>query len=139
MFSIKEVCQLAGVTKKTLFHYDKIGLLKPTSRKGKQGVKMYDSDAIVKLLEIRLYRYIGISIEEIRTILEKGCIARQAILNRYSEIIQREISCLMQKKDIVDALMALNVNSLHEILLNSNNIEQLKECILSHNKGESSK
>ncbi len=70
MKSVKEICLLTGVTRKTLFYYDRIGLLKPTMRIGTQGHKYYDEQAVETLLKIRLYKECGLKISEIRTLIQ---------------------------------------------------------------------
>ena|GEM_PF-1487523 len=71
MKSVKEICQLTGVTRKTLFYYDRIGLLRPTLRIGSQAHKYYDDTAVETLMKIRLYRACGLQLSEIRGILEE--------------------------------------------------------------------
>ena len=66
--SVKEVCEIAGITRKTLFYYDRISLLEPTVRIGVQKIKMYDDCALDKLLKIRRYREAGLSVSQIRSI-----------------------------------------------------------------------
>ncbi len=81
MKSVKEVCELTGVTRKTLFYYDKIGLLKPSYRKGPQRQKLYNAKAIKRLCIIRILKEAGFRIEEIKTFLEEN--------NKQEEIIER--------------------------------------------------
>lgn len=69
MKTVKEVCAIAGVTRKTLFYYDRIGLLEPTLRQGEQKHKLYDDEAVDRLLMIRRYRDAGLEINEIRMLL----------------------------------------------------------------------
>lgn len=42
LLSVGDVCRLAKVTRKTLFYYDRIGILPPTRREGTQNFKQYD-------------------------------------------------------------------------------------------------
>ena len=69
MKTVSEVCAIAKVTRKTLFYYDRIGLLVPTSRQGKQNHKLYSEEAVEKLLLIRRYTDAGLTINEIRMIM----------------------------------------------------------------------
>ena len=71
MKTVKEVCEITGVTRKTLFYYDKIGLLKPSYRKGSQRQKLYSEKAIKKLCGIRILKEAGFNINQIRLYLEK--------------------------------------------------------------------
>lgn len=70
MKTVKEVCEIAGITRKTLFYYDKIGLLKPTARIGNQKHKLYSDKALRRLLQIRIYRKAGLDIREIKQLLQ---------------------------------------------------------------------
>ena len=45
MFTVKQLSKLAGVTSRTLHHYDDIGLLKP-SRIGDNGYRYYEEEAV---------------------------------------------------------------------------------------------
>lgn len=69
--TVKEVCHIVGITRKTLFYYDKVGLLKPSCRYGIQKHKMYNEKAISKLQEIRYYRLAGLEIQEIKDYYQK--------------------------------------------------------------------
>lgn len=70
LYSVKEVCDRYKITRKTLFYYDRSGLLKPTRRQGKQQFKLYDDEAVSRLRLILNYRSAGLMIEEIRTIID---------------------------------------------------------------------
>lgn len=51
MYLVKEVAKLSGVSVRTLHHYDRIGLLKP-SKVAKNGYRYYDDDSLRKLQQI---------------------------------------------------------------------------------------
>ena len=70
LYSVGEVCRLTGTTRKTLFYYDRIGLLTPSRRDGVQNFKEYDSDKVRRLRRIIQYREAGLKISEIREILD---------------------------------------------------------------------
>ena len=53
-----------GITRKTLFYYDKIGLLKPANRNGKQHGRMYSSSAIARLKTIMAYQSCGLDVQQ---------------------------------------------------------------------------
>ena len=54
MKKLSEVCKIVGVTRRTLQEYDKIGLLKPTS-KTESGYWLYDDTAIQTLILIQIF------------------------------------------------------------------------------------
>ncbi len=93
-YHVKEVCRLTGVTRKTLFYYDRIGLLKPSGRTGVQNHKTYDEEALECLRMILVYRDAGMRIEEIRRLLDEEA-DRNAVLR---EILQRLESEKNQKE-----------------------------------------
>ncbi|MBX6749369.1 MAG: MerR family transcriptional regulator [Micromonosporaceae bacterium] len=67
-YSVSQVAQIAGVTVRTLHHYDDIGLLRPSGRTG-GGYRRYDDADLERLRLILVYRELGFTLEEIRTIL----------------------------------------------------------------------
>ena len=67
-YTVKDVCEEFSITRKTLFYYDRAGLLPPTARVGSQRHKVYDSKATDVLDKTLTFRGAGLSIEEIRFI-----------------------------------------------------------------------
>ncbi|MBP3890813.1 MAG: MerR family transcriptional regulator [Solobacterium sp.] len=115
MKTVKEVCALTGITRKTLFYYDKIGLLKPTARIGSQKEKRYNEEAFRKLILIRIYRKAGFEIEDIRGLLEGKEVLQEtidkAIKKREEMEKQLQFAKTVAKKKIdhldVEALLKL--------------------------------
>jgi DNA-binding transcriptional MerR regulator len=66
--SVSRVARIAGVTVRTLHHYDDIGLLRPSGRTS-GGYRRYDEADLERLRLILVYRELGFTLEEIRTIL----------------------------------------------------------------------
>ena len=69
LYTVKEVCDRYGITRKTLFYYDKTGLVKPSKRIGTQQHKVYDREALNRLEQVLTYRSAGLNVEETRTML----------------------------------------------------------------------
>lgn len=55
MYKVKEVAALAGVSVRTLHHYDEIGLLKPAAI-GDNGYRMYSEADLERLQQILFLR-----------------------------------------------------------------------------------
>ena len=68
---IGEFAKKSGVTVKTLLHYDKIDLLKPSS-KTESGYRIYCEEDFLKLQQITTLKFIGLSLGEIKTILNES-------------------------------------------------------------------
>lgn len=90
IFSVGEICERTGITRKTLFYYDRIGLLCPSERTERQNFKLYDSKKLVRLEEIVSYRRAGLSIREIRELLDNGQADRLEILEQAMERLLKE-------------------------------------------------
>lgn len=69
MFRINEFAEKAGVTVRTLHHYDRLGLLKPSSRTG-AGYRLYTEQDLSRLQQIVTLKFIGLPLREIKALLE---------------------------------------------------------------------
>ncbi|MBP9761343.1 MAG: MerR family transcriptional regulator [Candidatus Magasanikbacteria bacterium] len=67
-YTIQQLASLAGVTKRTLHHYDAIGLLEPASVQ-KNGYRVYGQKEVERLLQILFFRELEFSLEEIQRII----------------------------------------------------------------------
>ena len=70
LYTVGEIGTLLGISRKTLFYYDHIGLLKPSARTGTQAFKVYDSQSVRKLQRIIHLQACGLKLSEIRRIME---------------------------------------------------------------------
>ena len=68
-FQVKDVARVAGVSVRTLHHYDSIGILVPRLRTD-AGYRVYTHDDLLRLQQILIGRELGLSLEEIRRSLE---------------------------------------------------------------------
>lgn len=67
--SIADVARSAGVSSRTLRHYDAIGLL-PATATGDGGLRRYDDRALVRLQRILLLRGLGLGLAAIRKVID---------------------------------------------------------------------
>jgi DNA-binding transcriptional MerR regulator len=67
-YSVGDVAALAGVSVRTLHHYDEIGLLRPSGRTA-AGHRRYGSGDLQRLRRILFYRELDFGLEEIAAIL----------------------------------------------------------------------
>ncbi len=89
MFTVKQLSRLAGVTPRTLHHYDQIGLLKP-SRVGDNGYRYYGEEALVRLQQILLYRELDLPLENIKQIMGRRDFDVLAALEQHKlELLKR--------------------------------------------------
>ena len=94
---IGEFAKRSGVTVKTLLHYDKIGLLKP-SHKTDVGYRIYCEEDFLKLQQITTLKFIGLPLNEISHILyESG--------ENLENMISIQKKALEEKKKHIDAVI----------------------------------
>ncbi|MEK6754000.1 MAG: MerR family transcriptional regulator [Chloroflexota bacterium] len=115
MFTVKQLSKLAGVTPRTLHHYDDIGLLKP-SHVGNNGYRYYGEDAVLRLQQILLYRELDIPLDDIKKIMghreydvmgalqsHKEALSKQAVrINRLIQTVDNTINHLKGNKKMSD-------------------------------------
>ena len=73
LFQAREFAKLTGVTVRTLHHYDRLGLLKP-SRYSRAGYRLYRASDVARLEQIVALKFIGFSLKEIKNILSRNSI-----------------------------------------------------------------
>ncbi len=67
-YTVQKLASLAGVTVRTLHHYDAIGLLKPGSRTD-SGYRLYKEKDLLKLQQIMFYKELEFPLDEIKKII----------------------------------------------------------------------
>jgi DNA-binding transcriptional MerR regulator len=63
-YSVSQIAQLAGVSVRTLHHYDQIGLLSPAQR-SEAGYRRYGDDDLRRLQQVMFYRELGFALSDI--------------------------------------------------------------------------
>ncbi|WP_431896853.1 MerR family transcriptional regulator [Nonomuraea sp. bgisy101] len=99
-FSVGQVARLAGVTVRTLHHYDELGLLSPSERSG-AGYRRYAEADLERLQQVLFYRELGFGLEEIAAILDDPASDEMTHLRRQHELLTLRIGRL---RDMVAAV-----------------------------------
>jgi len=100
-YTVKAVADLAGVSIRTLHHYDEIGLLKPASV-SHSGYRHYTDGDLERLQQILFFRELGFSLQEIRDIVDSpGFDQKQALLTHRQLLLekQRRLQALIHSVD----------------------------------------
>ena len=92
-YTVKQLSGLAGVSVRTLHYYDEISILKPSSRRS-NGYRYYGEDALIILQQILFYRELGLSLDEIRRIMENPGFDVESALASHKEALQERITRL---------------------------------------------
>ena len=85
--NVGEVAALAGVTVRTLHHYDRIGLLSPSGRTS-SGYRQYAPADLDRLHQVLLYRELGFPLEEVATLLDDPSADPAAHLRRQHRLLR---------------------------------------------------
>lgn len=99
MYRVHEFAELAGVTAKALYHYDRLGLLRP--RRSAAGYRIYEERDLERLAQIVALRFLGLPLKEIRSLLGKDGLklpealrAQKAVLEERRQRLDRAIAAI---------------------------------------------
>ena len=103
MITIGKLAKKADLARSTLLYYDSIGLLCPSERT-ESGYRLYSPDDVKRLEQICLYRQMGLSLEDIATLLDQtGRVG--AILEGHLETLNKRIGTLRKQQFAIVALL----------------------------------
>lgn len=106
-YTVKQLSDLAGVSRRTLHFYDQIGLLKPEMVQG-NGYRVYGRQALLRLQQILFYKELDFSLEDIGRMLDQPdfdllpaleqhrrlLLGRQRRLDRLVQTVEKTIAAL---------------------------------------------
>ena len=84
-----EFAKRSRVTVRTLHHYDRIGLLKPSEHTG-PGFRLYRDNDFVRLQQIVTLKFIGFSLKEIKRLLDKKGAGLNAALRAQRKTLEEK-------------------------------------------------
>jgi DNA-binding transcriptional MerR regulator len=107
-YRVGEFAVLTGVSVRTLHHYDRIGLLKPSARSA-AGYRLYRAEDTLRLQQILTLRYLGFPLLRIRELLDgpdfdlltSVGIQRTVLRERMAELgrIEHALEALMRHRE----------------------------------------
>jgi len=104
LYRIQEFAELAGVTVRTLHHYDRIGLLKP--RRNSAGYRLYAERDLERLEHIVALKFLGLPLKQIKTLLGKArfelseaLALQQRVLKQKRELLNRTIAAVEEAEE----------------------------------------
>ena len=137
-FSTGEFAKLCNVNKKTLFHYDEIGLFKPEIVK-ENGYRSYSIYQLEIFDMIYTLRDLGVPLKEIKSFMDKRNPNSVVELFEYkTNEIENEIKLLRRKQEIMSNKMKLikqhNLEiigySYEEVLLDLVSVQEMNDYII---------
>ncbi|MFE4671991.1 MerR family transcriptional regulator [Streptomyces sp. NPDC056723] len=103
-YSVGQVAGFAGVTVRTLHHYDEIGLLAPVGR-SHAGHRRYSDADLDRLQQILFYRELGFPLDEVAALLDDPEADPRAHLRRQYELLTARIGKLQKMAAAVQTAM----------------------------------
>jgi len=111
---ISEFAKAAGVTVKTLLHYDKLGLLK-AKRNKTNDYRIYDKSDFVLIQQITLLKFIGLSLNEIKDIISNTTF-------NMDDIIKMQLDALKRKRSHLDTVIE-SLNIANQVIQDQGDLE----------------
>lgn len=106
-YTVTQLAKLAGVSVRTLHHYDKIGLLKPRER-SEAGYRYYGREELLRLQQILFYKELDFPLQEIQNMLD----AKDFDLLQSLRFHRRE---LLRRSNRLEQLLATIDKTIEEI------------------------
>lgn len=100
-YTVSGLARLAGVSVRTLHHYDQIWLLKPAARTA-AGYRLYGQRELLRLQQILLFREIDMPLDEVRRILDDPAFDPLEALRRHRQSLQQRIRRLTRLLNTID-------------------------------------
>jgi DNA-binding transcriptional MerR regulator len=97
-YTVKAVSQIAGVSVRTLHHYDEIGLLKPAGHSA-AGYRLYGQEDLERLQQILFFKELGFDLKEIKRVLSDPDFDREKALVEHRKLLierQERVGRLIQ-------------------------------------------
>lgn len=106
-WTVGQVAEIAGVSVRTLHHYDEIGLLSPSGRSS-SGYRQYGIEDLERLQQVLFFRELGFALEEIGKIMADPAFERRSALEAQRALLAEKASrvelMLVAIDDALDAL-----------------------------------
>jgi MerR family transcriptional regulator, thiopeptide resistance regulator len=112
VFGIGEFAQRAGVTIRTIRYYDKLGLLKPSAYTV-SGRRLYSEMDYAKLQQILTLKLIGLSLEEINSLLTTNATEMHQLLEQQKWVLKekaKQLAVLIQTIEKAQSVMRASQN-----------------------------
>ncbi len=104
-YTVAELARLAGISVRTLHHYDEIGLLKPAFT-GNNRYRYYGQDELLRLQQILVYRELDIPLGEIGALIDRPGMDRLALLIEQRERLEAQAQHFAGLVETIDRTIA---------------------------------
>jgi DNA-binding transcriptional MerR regulator len=105
-YTVSQVAELAGISVRTLHHYDQIGLL-PPSRRSEAGYRLYGKSELLRLQQILLFRELEMPLAEIQARIDAPDFDPLVSLLQHRQALERRQGQLGRLMETVDKTIAI--------------------------------
>jgi MerR family transcriptional regulator, thiopeptide resistance regulator len=101
---VSEFAEKAGVTVRTLHHYDRLGLLRPRGRT-QAGYRVYGERELARLQQIATLKFIGVALKDIKALLDGQSLDLAATLRLQKRLLsekRRQIDLALRAIDLAE-------------------------------------
>jgi DNA-binding transcriptional MerR regulator len=121
LYKVREFADLAGVTVRTLHHYDRIALLKP--KRSSSGYRLYALTDLERLVQITALKFLGIPLHEIKVLLAASPLSlseslrlQHRALKEKQDLITRAIHAIEEAERLIRPDQATDASALRKII-----------------------
>ena len=94
-YTVSQLAKMAGVSVRTLHHYDHIGLLKPSSRTS-AGYRLYGEQDLLRLQQILFFKELDLPLHEVKDILDDAGFDQVQALENHRRLLREQAErCLL--------------------------------------------
>jgi DNA-binding transcriptional MerR regulator len=105
-YRVGELAKRAGLTVRTLHHWEEVGLLGPTQRT-RSGHRLYGPEAVRRLQRIRSLKALGLGLGQIRTALESSASTLEEVLRAHRDQVRNQRRMLKTLEDRLERTLEL--------------------------------
>jgi len=102
--TVSQVARLAGVSVRTLHHYDERGLLRPSGR-SEAGYRLYEQQDLQRLQQVLFFKELGFPLEEIARLMSDPAFDLRAALRMQRQLLTERATRVQALIQAVDAAL----------------------------------
>lgn len=121
---IGEVAEHTGLTRRTLRHYDELGLLVPSGRSGAD-YRLYDEADLLRLLQIQTLKALGLGLPEVADALADPSLDASATLRTHLDHLEERIAAERRLADRLRTLAETAERSWDDVVTTIALVQQL--------------
>jgi DNA-binding transcriptional MerR regulator len=100
-YTVSQLARMAGVSVRTLHHYDQIGLLSPAARTA-AGYRLYGEPELLRLQQILFFKELDLPLGEVQRILDDPGFEPVRALQDHRQVLEMQVARLAHLLNTID-------------------------------------